>query len=100
MQELNGDRLAMVIQRAEQTNMDGKLDISLILAKEFLIQLRHLETIRGTITRPGTEEMRALGKPPEIMKSVITATLIILGEEESKMRVSKDPVKTPWSCIM
>ncbi len=83
----DADRLGTVIKRAENGNMEGKLDIPLKTAEEFLAELRHLEALRQPITAKAVSQARSMKSPPLTVCNLLLATMMVLGEDEKKAMV-------------
>ncbi len=61
------------------------VDIPLETGQEFLEQQKRIKALRVPITQKTVAELRSYPKPPQIVKDVMLATLIVLGEEERKV---------------
>ncbi len=84
MEDRDGNRLEAAIKAAEEGAQ--LLGIPLEKAKEFLALLRTAEVLRKPIDLNTVAEVKSYLNPPLVVHDVIIATLIVLGEDEKKLR--------------
>ncbi len=99
MQDRDPDRLEAAILAAEEDGMDGQLDMPLETAKEFLAQQRRLEELRDPIHQLSVAEIKSFDKPPPIVHTVIVAMLMMLGDEEKRMKVKNTLIFVTFGAV-